>query len=228
MSGVVSGELTRTDGVVEDGYALGVDVGGTFTDVVLAGPEGQVAVAKTLSTHDDPTEGILTGIRAALATGGVTADQVTRVVHATTLATNAILERRGERVAHVATEGFRSMLPLGRYARVEEDRFDIYFDPPSPPIPAADCFEVPERLDSEGSVLLPLDEAAVRRVAATVRDRGIRAVSIALLHSYANPAHELRVAEILREELPPGATVVTSSAVWPELREYERSTTTLM
>src|SRR3712207_2222930 len=221
-------ERSPADEDLVEGYALGVDVGGTFTDVVLAGPTGQVAVAKTLSTHDDPAEGILGGIRSALASAGVRPEQVRRVVHATTLATNSILERRGVRVAHVATRGYRSMLPLGRYARVEEDRFDIRFDPPSPPIPAADCFEVPERLDAHGRVLVPLDESAVRAVAATIRDRGILAVSVALLHSYANPAHELRVAEILREELPDAATVVISSEVWPELREYERSTTTLM
>ena len=228
MPAIADPERLRTDEDLEHGYALGVDVGGTFTDVVLAGPTGQVAVAKTLSTHDDPTEGILTGIRAALTAGGIAPAEVSRVVHATTLATNSILERRGVRVAHIATKGFRSMLPLGRYARVEEDRFDIYFDPPSPPIPAADCFEVPERLDARGQVLVPLDEAAVRDVAVTIRERGIRAVSIALLHAYSNPVHELRVAEILRAELPADATVVTSSSVWPELREYERSTTTLM
>ena len=115
-------------------------------------------------------------------------------MHATTLATNLILDAQGVRVAHIGTQAFRSMLPLGRYARVEEDRFDIFFDPPSPPIPAADCFEVPERLNARGEVLVPLDEQAVRAVAETIRDRGITAVSIALLHSYANPEHETRAA----------------------------------
>ncbi|MGW3468389.1 hydantoinase/oxoprolinase family protein [Saccharopolyspora sp. NPDC000995] len=212
----------------EDGYALGVDVGGTFTDVVLAGPLGQASVAKTLSTHDDPTEGILTGVRTALATADVRPDQVVRVVHATTLATNAILEGNGVRVAHVTTLGFRGLLPLGRYARVEEDRFDLGFDPPASPVPAEDCFEVPERIGPNGQVLRELDEDAVRAVARRIADRGIGSVSVALLHAYANPAHERRVAEILRAELPAGATVVASADVWPEMREYERSTTTLM
>lgn len=210
------------------GYALGFDVGGTFTDVVLAGPRGQVAVAKCLSTHDDPTEGILNGVRAVLREGDVEPSQVTRAVHATTLATNAILERRGVRVAYVTTAGFRSLLPLGRYARVEEDRFDLHFDPPVPPVPAEDCFEVPERLDSSGRVLRPLDEGAVRRVAETIRDRGIRSVAVCLLHAYANPDHERRVGEILREVLPDDSTVVVSCDIWPEIREYERATTTLM
>ncbi|MGW5385745.1 hydantoinase/oxoprolinase family protein [Nocardia sp. NPDC003963] len=210
------------------GYAVGIDVGGTFTDVVLAGPTGQVAVAKTLSTHADPTVGIVEGIRAVLAEGGVDPGRLERVVHATTLATNTILEQRGVRVAHIGTKGFRNLLPLGRYARVEEDRFDTFFDPPASPIPAADCFEVVERLDSHGTVVVPLDETSVRAVATQIRDRGIESVAITLLHSYANPIHEERVAQIVQEVLPAGATVVASSEVWPELREYERTTTTLM
>lgn len=211
-----------------NGYALGIDVGGTFTDVVLAGPTGQESVAKTLSTHGDPTEGIVRGVQAALATAGVAPAAVDRVVHATTLATNAILEQKGVRVAHIGTRGFRNLLPLGRYARVEEDRFDTFFDPPLSPIPASDCFDVLERLDSAGEAIIPLNESSVRAVAEEIRDRGIRSVSIALLHSYVNPAHELRTAEIVREYLPADATVVTSAEVWPELREYERTTTTLM
>ncbi|MCZ4548623.1 hydantoinase/oxoprolinase family protein [Gordonia rubripertincta] len=210
------------------GYALGIDVGGTFTDVVLAGPFGQEAVAKTLSTHNDPTEGIRTGVRRALDVAGVRPDQVTRFVHATTLATNAILENKGERVAHIGTAGFRSLLPLGRYARVEEDRFDTFFDPPAAPIPAEDCFEVVERMDSAGQVVVALDESSVRDVAERIRLRGIESVAITLLHSYANRRHEDRVGEIVREVLGPDATVVTSAEIWPEVREYERTTTTLM
>ena len=211
-----------------DGYALGVDVGGTFTDVVLAGPHGQVAVAKCLSTHGDPTEGILKGVSTALAQAGVAPADVTRVVHATTLATNAILERKGVDVAYVTNKGFRSVLPLGRYARVEEDRYDIYFDPPSPPVEPANCFEVPGRLDSTGRVIVPLDDDAVRDVARRIARRNVDAVAVCLLHSYVNPEHERRVMELLREELPAGTTVVGSCDIWPEVREYERSTTTVM
>ncbi|MFD2469053.1 hydantoinase/oxoprolinase family protein [Amycolatopsis silviterrae] len=210
------------------GYALGIDVGGTFTDVVLAGHEGQVAAAKALSTHDDPTQGIIAGVRSALTAGEVAAEQITRVVHATTLATNAILEGAGVRVAHVTTQGFRAMLPLGRYARVEEDRFDLRFDPPASPVPAEDCFEVPERIGADGRVLKPLDENAVRAVARQIAAKGIHSVSVALLHSYANPAHEQRVGELLRKALPAETRVVTSTEIWPEMREYERSTTTLI
>ncbi|MFF3569143.1 hydantoinase/oxoprolinase family protein [Nocardia jiangxiensis] len=210
------------------GYALGVDVGGTFTDVVLAGPDGQESVAKTLSTHGDPTDGILNGIRAALDAAGVRPDQVDRVVHATTLATNAILENKGVRVAHVVTQGFRSLLPLGRYARVEEDRFDLMFTPPASPVPLEDCFEVPERIDAAGEVVTALDESAVAEIADRIAERGIASVSVALVHAYANPGHEQRVVEIIRERLGAEATVVGSAEIWPEIREYERSTTTLM
>ncbi|GAA3822018.1 hydantoinase/oxoprolinase family protein [Sphaerisporangium flaviroseum] len=207
-------------------YAIGVDVGGTFTDVVVSGRS--VTVAKVLSTHEDPADGIVTGITEALGRAGVAPGAVTRVVHATTLATNAVLERRGVRVAYVTTRGFRSAIPLGRYARVEEDRYDLRFVPPPPPVAPEDCFEVPERVGPRGETLEELDEDAVRRVAALIAERGITSVAVCLLHSYADPGHETRVAAILRETLPPGSTVVTSSEVWPELREYERATTTIM
>ncbi|MFI1337871.1 hydantoinase/oxoprolinase family protein [Streptomyces sp. NPDC020845] len=220
--------MPLVDRDITDGYALGIDVGGTFTDIVLAGPHGQVAVTKCLSTHHDPTEGILRGVQSALSDARVAPAAVTRVVHATTLATNAILERRGVRVAYVTTQGFRSMLPLGRYARVEEDRYDIHFDPPAPPVEPARCFEVPERIDHRGSVLVPLEESAVWQVAEQIAATGADAVAVCLLHSYANPAHERRVSEILQDVLPPDTTVVASCDVWPELREYERATTTLM
>lgn len=207
---------------------MGFDVGGTFTDVVLAGPHGQVAVAKCLSTHDDPTDGILAGVRTVLEHGGIRPEQVERAVHATTLATNAILERQGERVAFVTTQGFRSMIPLGRYARVEEDRYDLHFDPPTPPVAEEDCFEVPGRIAPDGRAVGPVDAESVREVARAIRSRGIRAVAVCLLHAYANPKHEKLVGRILAEELPAGTTVVLSCDIWPEIREYERATTTLM
>ncbi|WP_312924820.1 hydantoinase/oxoprolinase family protein [Thermocatellispora tengchongensis] len=202
-------------------------MGGTFTDAVLRGPSGPVTSTKCLSTHSDPASGIVTAVLAALRDAGVAPEAVGRVVHATTLATNAVLERRGERVAYVTTRGFRSTIPLGRYARVEEDRYDLRFDPPPPPVAAQDCFEVPERIGPRGEVLLPLDEDAVREVAAEIARRGITSVAVCLLHAYADGAHERRVAEILARELP-GASIVTSSQVWPEIREYERATTTIM
>ncbi len=205
------------------GYAIGVDVGGPFTDVVLRAPTGTLRAAKCMSTHDDPIAGIASGVTRVLA--GVDPAQVSRVVHATTLATNAVLERRGARVAFVTTRGFRSVIPLGRYARVEEDRYDLRFTPPPPPVAAADCFEVVERVSARGTVLTALDLDSVRRVAALITARGITSAAVCLLHSSARPAHERQVAAVLRESIP---NVVTSSEVWPELREYERATTTIM
>ncbi|GGS88751.1 hydantoinase/oxoprolinase family protein [Nonomuraea spiralis] len=205
------------------GYAIGVDVGGTFTDVVLSGPDGVAAVAKCLSTHDDPIAGIVTGVTRVL--GSADPARVTRVVHATTLATNAVLERTGARVAFVTTRGFRAVVPLGRYARVEEDRYDLRFTPPPPPVAPGDCFEVDERVSARGDVLTPLDPASVRRAAAEIARRDITSAAVCLLHSYAEPAHERQVAAILRERVP---HVVASCEIWPEIREYERATTTIM
>ncbi|MET7393987.1 hydantoinase/oxoprolinase family protein [Dactylosporangium sp. NPDC005572] len=209
-------------------HVIAADVGGTFTDVVLAGPDGTMTVVKTLSTPDDPTRGILAGVRGVLDASGTDPADVGRFVHATTLATNAILERTGADVAFVTTRGFRDLLTLGRYARVEEDRFDLLFEPPPPPVPRSRCFEVTERVDARGAVLVPLDEAQARDVARRIAALRVDAVAVSLLHSYANPAHERRFAAILAEELPEGVTVVVSAEIFPELREYERATTTLM
>ncbi|NUR93469.1 MAG: hydantoinase/oxoprolinase family protein, partial [Nonomuraea sp.] len=205
------------------GYAIGVDVGGTFTDVALRSPTGEITVAKPLSTHDDPIVGILTGVTRVL--GDLDPSLVTRVVHATTLATNAVLERRGVRVAFVTTRGFGSLIPLGRYARVEEDRYDLRFTPPPPPVDPADCFEVTERVSARGAVLTPLDLESVRQAADAIAARGITSAAVCLLHSYARPEHERQVAEILRTVVP---NVVASCEIWPEIREYERATTTIM
>ncbi|GAA4626341.1 hypothetical protein GCM10023196_034200 [Actinoallomurus vinaceus] len=207
--------------------ALASDIGGTFTDVVLVA-DGRVHVAKTLTTPDDPTEGLLRGVRRVLADAGVAAASVGRFTHATTLATNVILERRGAAVAFVTTRGFRSMLALGRQARVEEERYDLAFSPGEPPVPLTHTFEVPERLAADGTVLTPLDEAAACRVAERIAGLGVAAVAICLLHSHANDAHERRLASLIAERLPDGTPVVISSEVWPELGEYERATTTLM
>ncbi|MFD0691397.1 hydantoinase/oxoprolinase family protein [Actinomadura fibrosa] len=207
---------------------LASDVGGTFTDVVLIGADGRVEVAKTLTTPDDPTEGLLRGVREVLATSGTAPSEVGRFVHATTLATNVILERTGVPVAFVTTEGFRSMLALGRQARVEEERYDLAYVQPEPPVPLTHTFAVPERIAANGEVLRPLDEGAADRVAAEIAALGVAAVAICLLHSYLNPAHEDRLAEIIAARLPAGTPVVASSSVWPELGEYERATTTLM
>jgi N-methylhydantoinase A len=208
--------------------ALGIDIGGTFTDVVVAGADGVRAVVKVLTTPADPAAAAVAGAERALAAARVRAADVSRVVHGTTLATNTILERRGAPVAFVTTRGFRDLLALGRHARVEDERYDLFFAPPVPPVAPTATFAVPERIGPTGEVEVALDESAVADVAEALGRLGIQAVAVCLLHSYVNPAHELRVADLLRGRLGEGVDVVTSTDVWPEVREYERATTTLM
>ncbi len=196
---------------------LGVDTGGTFTDFVSLGPHGLV-VFKLRSTPDDPSRAILDGI------AQLTADEPDyEVVHGSTVATNAVLERRGARVALVVTEGFEDVVRIGRQTRPE--LYNIFVPAPRPIIESDLTFGIAERLDASGAVLVPVDEAAIDRVAATFRDRQPQIVAVCLLHSYANPSHERRVAERLRAA---GWRVSTSSDVLPEYREYERWSTTVV
>jgi N-methylhydantoinase A len=205
---------------------IGVDVGGTFTDVVLDDGHG-THVVKVLTTPDDPLRAVRRGVAAALEKAGVPAAAVTRLVHGTTLATNVILERRGARTAFVTTQGFGDLFRLGREARVEEDRYDLLFEPVRPPLDHALTFEAPERMKADGEPLVPLNEAAARALARRIATSGPEAVAICFLHSWANPQHEQVMAEAIRSELP-GSYVAVSSEVWPELREHERGMTTLL
>ena len=209
-------------------YFLGVDVGGTFTDVVLGDTDGGVAVAKVSTTPDDPRLGVVAGIGEVLDTHGVEPSRVTRVVHGTTLATNVILERRGGDIAFVTTAGFGDMLRLGRESRQEDDRFNLFFQTPAPPVPRARTFEVTERIDARGNVVVALDPAQAAEVARRVNESGVHGVAICFLHAYAHPEHEEAMAAACRTALPDDAFVITSSEVWPEMREYERAMTTVM
>jgi N-methylhydantoinase A len=211
----------------DTGWVLGADVGGTFTDLVLAGSSGAVHTAKVPTTPDDPIDGIVRGIREVLDVAQVHAADVTRFVHGTTLAANVILQRTGAPVALVTTEGFADLLRLGRAARVEEDRYDVHFTPAPPPVDPRLTFEVRERIDASGAVIVPLSETAIEKVAAQVAAEGPAGVAVCLLHSYARPDHEVAVARALRAALPE-AFVTCSSDVWPEMREYERAMTTVV
>ncbi len=206
---------------------LGVDVGGTFTDVVLATTEGDVHTHKVVTTAGDPLAAVTRGVQELLAATGRHADEVTRLVHGTTLATNIVLERRGCRVALVTTEGFGDLLRLGREARVEDDRYDLFFSVPDPPVERRLTFEAPERVKFDGSVLRALTPDAARTVAARVAAESPDAVAVCLLHSYAQPAHEHLLGAALRDALP-SSFVTVSSDVWPELREYDRAMTTTL
>jgi N-methylhydantoinase A len=207
-------------------YSLGIDIGGTFTDAVLVERGGIVAVAKHLTTPAEPAAGAITAAAAALEKAAVSPGSVARVVHGTTLATNTILEHRGGPVALITTKGFRDLLTLGRHARVEEDRYDPAFQLPPPPVDRSLTFGITERMGSRGEVIDPLDESELIDVARQLRTTDVVGVAVCLLHAYANPAHEVRVGALLAQHL--SVPVVISSEVWPEVREYERMTTTVM
>ena len=211
---------------MSDRCVLGADIGGTFTDVVLSCEGGAQHVVKQLTTSDAPERGVLSAVERVLREAKVPAEKVVRVVHATTLAMNAVIERRGARVAFVTTAGFGDLLRIGREARVEDDRYDLHFESSPPPLPRECIFEVPERSDARGEVDRPLDERAAREVARDVAKLAPEAVALCFLHAYANPSHEERMRAILCEALP-DALVVASSRVHPEIREFDRATTTL-
>ncbi len=215
--------MSATDGST----FLGVDVGGTFTDVVLGGTDGRIQTCKVATTPEDPREGVAVGVEEVLRRTGVDAGQVSRVVHGTTLATNVILERRGSPVTFVTTEGFADMVRLGREVRLEDERFDLWFTTPEPPVRHRDTVEVRERVDARGGITRALDPDALERAVTRVAATSPRAVAICFLNSYANPAHEQAVAAAVRAALP-DAYVVASSEIWPEMREYERAMTTVM
>jgi N-methylhydantoinase A len=204
---------------------VGVDIGGTFTDVIAL-DGGRVGVAKVLSTPDDLSRGVIDGIAVALEHLAATPADVGAVVHATTAATNALLERRGGTVGLLVTEGFGDILEIARQRR--PDAYDLFADK-LPPLVARDhVVEIPERLRADGSVLRPLDEDAVRLAWAQLAPLGVDAVAIAFLHSYADPRHERRAAELLAELVPRGTPVFASHEVLAEPREFERTSTTVI
>lgn len=206
-------------------FRLGFDIGGTFTDFVMIDvTTGEVHLNKQLTTPDDPSRAVIEGLEELLGRIGASGSDVEIPVHATTLITNALIERRGAKTALLTTEGFRDVLELGHEARY--DVFDLHLPRPLPLVPRNLRFEVAERLDKNGAVLTPLDEEAVRRAGHEMRKAGIEAVGVTFLHAYRNGAHEDRAAEILREILPE-ATICTSNMVAPEIREYERTSTTV-
>lgn len=206
---------------------IGVDVGGTFTDVVVDDGHGTTHVVKVLTTPDDALRGVRRGIAIGLDKADLPAEAVVRLVHGTTLATNVILERRGARAAFITTRGFGDLFRLGREARVEEDRYDLLFEPLRPPLDHALTFEAPERMTAAGRPLVELDPQAAEQLAEQVARSGPEAVAICFLHSWANPAHEQVMARAVKALLP-DCYVAVSCEVWPELREHERGMTTLL
>jgi N-methylhydantoinase A len=203
-------------------HALGIDIGGTFTDFVALGSDGQVSVFKHLTTPGDPSVGVLDGAKRFAEADGADPVQASRIIHGTTLVANSLIERRGARTALIATRGFRDVLEIGNEARY--DLYDLALEKPEPLIPRPLRLEVDERLLADGSTLEPLDEEGARELVRQLVRLGVESVAVCLLHSYANPAHERRLEEILHEEAPAVETTL-SSAVAPEWREYERGST---
>ncbi|HTW68506.1 MAG TPA: hydantoinase/oxoprolinase family protein, partial [Acetobacteraceae bacterium] len=202
---------------------LAVDIGGTFTDLALE-HAGQRTTLKVLTTQAAPEQGVLEGVRAILSAAAIAAADIGIVIHGTTLATNAIIERKGARTALITTQGFRDVIAMGNESRY--DQYDLNITLPEPLVPRHLRLPVPERLDNEGNVLLPLDEAAVRALVPALRDAGVQSLAIGFLHAFVNPRHEQRVREILAEALP-DVPVSLSSEVSPEMREWERFSTTV-
>ena len=207
-------------------YRIGVDVGGTFTDFVLRDEAtGRSWVHKAPSTPRDPSEAVRNGLPALLEKAGAGAAEIGQFLHATTVATNAIIQRRGAKTALVTTRGFRDVLILGRQKRYET--YDLHMRKPEPLIPRERIFEVRERTSFEGEVLEPLDQADLEEVVARIAGGGYEAVAVALLHAYANPAHERAVGAALARRLP-GVALRLSVDVSPKLREYERANTAVL
>ena len=206
-----------------EGYRLGIDVGGTFTDgILIEEATGHIRSVKVPSTPRDPSEGFLASLDAMLRQFGVDPDQVWLLVHGTTVATNAIIEGKTAPTALVVTRGFRDILEIAYQIRPK--LYDVFVEKPPPLVQRDCCFEVTERIGPDGEVLCPLAEDEVRQVADGIAAKGIEAVAVCFLHSYVNSAHEQRAGEILAEVLPE-AGVTLSSVISPEFREYPRAST---
>ncbi len=201
---------------------LAVDIGGTFTDLALE-HAGNRTTLKVLTTPHAPEQAVITGTEAILRAAHLAPADIAIVLHGTTLATNAIIERKGARTALITTDGFRDVLAMGNESRY--DQYDLNIALPEPLVPRHLRLTVPERLDNEGTILLPLDETAVRALIPTLMREAVESIAVGLLHSFVNPVHERRIRDILAAVLP-DIPVSLSSDVSPEMREWERFSTT--
>lgn len=208
---------------------LAFDTGGTFTDFAFSDDDGSILLHKVLSTPDAPARAVLQGVDEILAKvrGGSTprpGEGALQIMGATTVVTNAVLERKGVDTAFITTDGFQDMLRIrteGRY-----DLYDLRIQYPDPLVPRDRCFGVAERVSASGDVVTPLDEAGVRQIAARLVELGVKSVAVCLLHAYKYPAHEQRIGALLAE-LVPGISISLSSSVCPEVREFDRASTTV-
>ena len=204
---------------------VGVDIGGTFTDIVLRLPDGALRVSKVSSTPDDPGRAVVDGLAALLRTAGVHARDVVELVHGTTVASNTILQKTGAVTGLITTRGFRDVLEIGRVRT--PDLYDLTWEKPAPLVPRRLRLEVDERIAADGSVVRPLDERAVTAAAERLAQAGAQVIAICFINSYANATHE-QAAERLVRAAAPGVDVSASYAVLPEIKEYERTSTTVV
>jgi hypothetical protein len=202
---------------------LGVDIGGTFTDVVLEIDAARYST-KVLTTYAAPENAIVEAMHRVCAKAGISASSVSQIIHGTTLATNALIERRGAKTALITTQGFRDVIEMRTESRFEQ--YDLNLTLPEPLVARNRRYVVRERMGARGDVLIPLDRAEVEALADTLRDAGYQSIAVGLLHSYVNSAHERMIRDVLTERLP-GAMVSISSEVSPQMREYERFNTTI-
>ncbi|MCC6569906.1 MAG: hydantoinase/oxoprolinase family protein, partial [Anaerolineales bacterium] len=206
-------------------HLLAVDIGGTFTDIVLFDTDSNhIAVGKVLTTYPDPSQAVLSGVAQLLNDHHIDPASVRQVIHGTTLVTNTLIERKGARTALIATEGFRDALEIGNEGRY--DIYDLGLVKPPPLVERRLRFGIAERMAANGEVLHPLDVNAVAELCKKLNAEGIESVAICLLHAFTNPRHELDVYEIVRDEMP-NASISISHQVSPAMREYQRTSTTV-
>ncbi|MBT8458408.1 MAG: hydantoinase/oxoprolinase family protein, partial [Boseongicola sp.] len=200
---------------------LGVDIGGTFTDVVLEN-QGKSFSTKVLTTYAAPEKAIVEGLHQVCAKAETTPEQIEQIIHGTTLATNALIERRGAKTALITSQGFRDVIEMRTESRFEQ--YDLNLKLPEPLLPRQMRFTVAERVNAKGEVMIPLDRAEVETVVEKIAKAGFDSVAVGLIHSYLNPMHEQLVRDVLAEKLP-NVSVSISSEVSPQMREYERFNT---
>ena len=206
-------------------YRLGVDIGGTFTDIIILSPDGTIISKKVLSTPDDYSRAIEEGVVQLLDETGISADEITEFAHGTTVATNTLIERRGVKVALITTRGFRDILELGRFRSPR--LYDLEFRKPDPLVERRLRFEVEERTNGKGEILVPVDTKALNRLAEQLVEQEVQAVAICFINSYVNPENELNAQRWLEKRLPT-IPISASTQLLPQIQEYERTSTTVV
>jgi len=204
-------------------YRVGIDIGGTFTDMLWVGEDGVAVIGKTLTTPGDPSLAVENALRTVLQASSAKSERGT-LIHGTTLVTNALIERKGALTALLTTVGFRDAVEIGREHRYE--LYDLNLDLPKPLVPRHLRFDVPERIAADGTLIQALDEKFLRRLVSELSAKGIKAIAVSYLNSFRNPVHERRTAEIIGE-VAPHIRVSLSSEVVAEIREFQRTSTTV-